>query len=241
MGTHPIFESDFDCLTEREREKKERMVQDTKPYDTLGVDASADPNAIKKAYRKMALKFHPDKNPGEEAEKKFKEISAAYEVLSDEEKRQTYDRFGLEGLKEGRGGGGGMGGDDLFSMFFGGGSPFGGGGGGQRGPRRGQDIGHELRVTLEKRRKWQFSARLSARSATDAAARVRQSSVQCVAAPVSKCASNAWAQWSSRSSPNVAIVAARARPGRQKTDAASARERKSAEKRKCSRCTSTRA
>ena len=53
------------------------------------------------------------------------EISAAYEVLSDDDKRQTYDRFGLEGLKEGRGGGGGFGGDDLFSMFFGGGSPFG--------------------------------------------------------------------------------------------------------------------
>ena len=53
------------------------------------------------------------------------EISAAYEVLSDEDKRQTYDRFGLEGLKEGRGGPGGFGGDDLFSMFFGGGSPFG--------------------------------------------------------------------------------------------------------------------
>lgn len=125
------------------------MVQDTKLYDTLGVDPGADPNTIKKAYRKMALKFHPDKNPGEEAEKKFKEISAAYEVLSDEDKRQTYDRFGLEGLKEGRGGPG-FGGDDLFSMFFGGGSPFGGGGGGgHRGPRRGQDIGHELRVTLE--------------------------------------------------------------------------------------------
>lgn len=70
-------------------------------------------------------------------------------MLSDEDKRQTYDRFGLEGLKEGRGGPG-FGGDDLFSMFFGGGSPFGGGGGGgHRGPRRGQDIGHELRVTLE--------------------------------------------------------------------------------------------
>jgi len=124
------------------------MVQDTKLYETLGVDPGADPNTIKKAYRKMALKYHPDKNPGEEAEKKFKEISAAYEVLSDEDKRQTYDRFGLEGLKEGRGGAG-FGGDDLFSMFFGGGSPFGGGGGRHHGPRRGQDIGHELRVTLE--------------------------------------------------------------------------------------------
>jgi len=125
------------------------MVADTKLYETLGVDPSADPNTIKKAYRKMALKYHPDKNPGAEAEKKFKEISAAYEVLSDEDKKQTYDRFGLEGLKEGRGGGGGFGGDDLFSMFFGGGSPFGGGGGRHSGPRRGQDVGHELRVTLE--------------------------------------------------------------------------------------------
>jgi len=94
------------------------MVADTKLYETLGVDPGADANTIKKAYRKMALKFHPDKNPGEEAERKFKEISAAYEVLSDDDKRQTYDRFGLEGLKEGRGGGG-FGGDDLFSMFFG--------------------------------------------------------------------------------------------------------------------------
>ena len=114
------------------------MVADTKLYETLGVDPGADGNTIKKAYRKMALKFHPDKNPGEEAERKFKgiqlnyrwyldiylEISAAYEVLSDNDKRQTYDRFGLEGLKEGRGGPG-FGGDDLFSMFFGGGSPFG--------------------------------------------------------------------------------------------------------------------
>jgi len=125
------------------------MVADTKLYETLGIDPGADANTIKKAYRKMALKFHPDKNPGEEAERKFKEISAAYEVLSDDDKRQTYDRFGLEGLKEGRGGGG-FGGDDLFSMFFGGGSPFGGGGHrGHHGPRRGQDVGHELRVTLE--------------------------------------------------------------------------------------------
>jgi len=126
------------------------MVADTKLYDTLGVSPSAQSNEIKKAYRKLALKLHPDKNPGPEAEQKFKEVSAAYEVLSDEQKRETYDRYGLEGLKEGRGGGGGFDGNDIFSMFFGGGggSPF-GGGGRSRGPRRGQDIGHELRVQLE--------------------------------------------------------------------------------------------
>lgn len=122
------------------------MVADTKLYDTLGVSPTAQPNEIKKAYRKLALKLHPDKNPGPDAEKKFKEVSAAYEILQDEQKRETYDRYGLEGLKEGRGSGGDP--NDIFSMFFGGGSPF-GGGGRSRGPRRGQDIGHELRVTLE--------------------------------------------------------------------------------------------
>jgi len=125
------------------------MVADTTLYDTLGVAPGAGGNEIKKAYRKLALKLHPDKNPGPDAEKKFKEVSAAYEVLSDDQKRETYDRYGLEGLKEGRGGAGFGGADDIFSMFFGGGSPFGHGGGRSRGPRRGQDIGHELRVTLE--------------------------------------------------------------------------------------------
>lgn len=127
------------------------MVADTTLYDTLGVPPSATATDLKKAYRKLALKLHPDKNTGPDAEQKFKEVSAAYEVLSDEEKRETYNRYGLEGLKEGRGGGGSGFGDanDIFSMFFGGGgSPF-GGGGRSRGPRRGQDIGHELRVTLE--------------------------------------------------------------------------------------------
>lgn len=124
------------------------MVADTKLYDTLGVSPNAQPNEIKKAYRKLALKLHPDKNPGADAEKKFKEVSAAYEILQDEQKRETYDRYGLEGLKEGRGSGGDP--SDIFSMFFGGGSPFGHGHGGRsRGPKRGQDIGHELRVTLE--------------------------------------------------------------------------------------------
>jgi len=125
------------------------MVVDTKLYDTLAVSPTATATDIKKSYRKLALKHHPDKNPGPESEKKFKEISASYEILSDETKREQYDKYGLEGLKEGRGGGGGFSDpSDIFSMFFGGGgSPF--GGGRSRGPRRGQDIGHELRVTLE--------------------------------------------------------------------------------------------
>lgn len=126
------------------------MVADTKLYETLGVAPSASATELKKAYRKLALKHHPDKNPGPDSEKVFKEVSAAYEILSDEQKRETYDRYGMDALKEGRGGGGGFSDpSDIFSMFFGGGgSPF-GGGGRSRGPRRGQDIGHELRVTLE--------------------------------------------------------------------------------------------
>lgn len=125
------------------------MVKDTTLYDTLGVSADVDSNALKKAYRKLALKHHPDKSPGPESEQKFKEISAAYDILSDEKKRGTYDRFGMDGLKEG-GGGGGFGGDahDIFSAFFGGGNPF-GGGGGQRRERRGRDVVHELRVSLD--------------------------------------------------------------------------------------------
>merc|ERR1719223_581163 len=94
-----------------------RKSTDTKLYDLLGVEKDADAKTIKKAYRKLAVKHHPDKGGDEQ---KFKEISAAYEVLSDEEKRAKYDQFGLEGL-EGEGGGGPGGADDIFSMFFGGG------------------------------------------------------------------------------------------------------------------------
>ena len=69
-------------------------------YEVLGVSKDADAKEIKKAYRKLAMKYHPDKNPGDKAaEEKFKEINEAYEVLSDEEKRSTYDRFGHDGLK----------------------------------------------------------------------------------------------------------------------------------------------
>lgn len=123
------------------------MVKETKFYDTLGVSPDASENDLKKAYRKLALKYHPDKNP--EAGDKFKEISHAYEVLSDSEKRQMYDQFGEEGLN-GQGGMGGMDAEDLFSQLFGGGI-FGGGGRGGRpsGPRRGKDMVHQLKVSLE--------------------------------------------------------------------------------------------
>jgi DnaJ family protein A protein 2 len=116
-----------------------RDVDTSKLYETLGVDKNADEKEIKKAYRKLAVKHHPDKGGDEH---KFKEISAAYEVLSDKEKRAKYDKYGLEGLSDEGGGGGGA--EDLFSMFF--------GGGGRRasaGPRKGDSINHPLKVSLE--------------------------------------------------------------------------------------------
>jgi DnaJ family protein A protein 2 len=122
-------------------------VAETKLYDMLGVAPDASPEDIKKAYRKMAIKYHPDKNPN--AEDKFKEISVAYEILNDPEKRGVYDKYGEEGLKEG----GGFDGEDLFSFF---GFPFGAGGrrGGAGGPRmpqkrKGQDAVMAYPVTLE--------------------------------------------------------------------------------------------
>jgi len=111
------------------------MVKETKYYDILGVSPDASDSDIKKAYRKLALQYHPDKNPG--AEDKFKEITQAYEVLSDPKKRETYDQFGEKGPEMG------MGGDDIFSAFF--------GGGGQRRQRerKGKDLVHQLKVSLE--------------------------------------------------------------------------------------------
>ena len=111
-------------------------------YDTLGVSKSATPNEIKKAYRKLALKNHPDKGGDPEV---FKKITVAYEVLSDEEKRDLYDKYGKDGLEGGGGGGGDP--SDIFSQFFGGGG--GRGGGRSRGPQKGEDLLHPLKVSLE--------------------------------------------------------------------------------------------
>lgn len=119
-------------------------VDTTKLYETLGIEKSATGPEIKKAYRKLAIKHHPDKGGDEH---KFKEINAAYEILSDEEVRAKYDQYGLEGLEEGGGGGGG-GHDDLFNMFFGG-QRRGGGGGGSARRRRGEDVNHPIKVSLE--------------------------------------------------------------------------------------------
>ncbi|KAK9762371.1 Type I HSP40 co-chaperone [Basidiobolus ranarum] len=121
------------------------MVMDTKYYDILGVPSTASENELKKAYRKLALKYHPDKSP--DTADKFKDISHAYEILSDSEKRALYDQHGEEGLKND--GGPGMSAEDLFSQFFGGGF-FGGGGSRQHsGPKRGKDVHHALKVSLE--------------------------------------------------------------------------------------------
>ena len=119
-------------------------------YEVLDVNRDADAEEIKKAYRKLAIQFHPDKNPdNKEAEDKFKEATEAYEVLRDPEKRQQYDRFGHAGL-EGMGidfGGVSMNLDDIFSDVFG--DLFGGFGGRQRTPKRGRSLQYNLEVTLE--------------------------------------------------------------------------------------------
>lgn len=132
-------------------------------YEVLGVSKSATPDEIKKAYRQLAKKYHPDLNPdNKEAEAKFKEANEAYEILSDSEKKEKYDRFGFAGVDPsyGAGQGGGFGGfggfdggmdfdlGDLFGSFFGG---FGGGGGrsNPNAPRRGSDIQTNIYISFE--------------------------------------------------------------------------------------------
>jgi len=137
-------------------------------YEVLGVEKNADDAAIKKAYRVLAKKYHPDSNPGDkEAEAKFKEASEAYAILSDPEKRRQYDQFGHAAFEGGMGGGGGFdfsgmdvndilhgfGFGDIFGDIFGGGGGFGGGfgGGGRRAnqPMKGQSVRTSVRLTFE--------------------------------------------------------------------------------------------
>lgn len=122
-------------------------------YEVLGINREASETEIKKAYRRLARKYHPDVNPGDqEAEAKFKEVSEAYEVLSNPEKRQRYDQFGHAGVNDQGGFGGGFGGfdgadfggfGDIFDMFFG------GGGRRRNGPMKGADLKYNLDITFE--------------------------------------------------------------------------------------------
>lgn len=123
-------------------------------YEILGVSRSASPEEIKKAYRKVAIQYHPDKNPGnKEAEEKFKEAAEAYEILSDADKRAQYDRFGHSRPGQGGFSGHTMNMDDIFSQFgdiFGGHNPFDNFfGGGGRSQRRGSNLRIKLKLTLD--------------------------------------------------------------------------------------------
>lgn len=126
-------------------------------YEILGINKGADDAAIKKAYRSLAKKYHPDINPGDaEAEKRFKEVNEAYEVLSDSDKRAKYDQYGHAAFDQSQYGGGGYGGgfggfdadfdiSDIFGSFFGGG----GRSGGARRPTQGEDIGQRVFISFE--------------------------------------------------------------------------------------------
>ena len=138
-------------------------------YEVLGIEKTATDEEIKRAYRKLAKKYHPDANPDnkKEAEEKFKEVSEAYETLSNPQKRQMYDRFGPDG-PQGFGGAGGQGGNyysystsgfdgfndfgdlgDIFSSIFGGGSGFGGRTKQSNGPKKGRDLKYNMDITFE--------------------------------------------------------------------------------------------
>lgn len=126
-------------------------------YEVLGVSKEAAQPEIKKAYRKLAMKYHPDRTKGDKKmEEKFKKISEAYKVLSDENSRAKYDRYGHSAFENGTGGGQGFGGgfggmDDIINEFFGGGQGFGGFGSRSRGPRvrKGSDLRYVAELTLE--------------------------------------------------------------------------------------------
>ena len=133
------------------------MSQPRDYYEVLGVERQADESALKAAYRKLALKYHPDRNPGDKsAEEHFREAAEAYSVLSDGQKRAAYDRFGHQGVNAGGGGGGFDPGaftdfEDILGAF-GFGDLFGTGGGGgrrSRGPARGEDVRYDLTLSLE--------------------------------------------------------------------------------------------
>ena len=129
------------------------MSLDIDYYELLEVERTADDAALKASYRKLAMKYHPDKNPGcGDSEARFKAISEAYDVLKDPQKRAAYDRFGKTGGPGGFGGGAGGGADfgdigDIFESIFG--SAFGGGGRQQRGPARGADLRYDMEIKLE--------------------------------------------------------------------------------------------
>ena len=126
-------------------------------YEILGLNKNASDTEIKKAYRKIALKFHPDKNPGnKDAENKFKEAAEAYEILCNKEKRSKYDQFGHAGFNNQGFGGGGMSMEDIFSQFgdiFGGDSPFesffGGRSSGRQRVYKGSDLRIKIEISLE--------------------------------------------------------------------------------------------
>jgi molecular chaperone DnaJ len=118
-------------------------------YELLEVERSADDGAIKSSYRKLAMKFHPDKNPGcKDSEAKFKAISEAYDVLKDPQKRAAYNQYGKAAFQQGGGGAQDFGGfSDIFDNIFG--EFMGGGRGRQRGPQRGADLRYDMEITLE--------------------------------------------------------------------------------------------